>query len=1435
MSLTGVKPNPDTISTDDNTALSYFDKLGLGPLSSPLVISHTKIDNISTLKGQDNYQQWAKKIRWLLDGISASKVVIEGITPSENASAIENQTHRNICQAATLLLVQSIDDKILDEIPEAADPHRIWKFLESSYYQDNPISFIGQLKRFSSLSLDSNENMLDFLNRFEKDYSLLVKLSQTGTTSSPYRDSFHKFITHDEAKRDYLYQALLHRYPHEIDNLLTKDNVTFLEAKQKLLSLASTQKDGSAEAFHMSDKQSRSAAFCTYCNKHYPGTAQGHWWHQCAQLKKDRENGKQGNSEKDKRQPNTKSKKTKQSSKSSQNKKPRKDDSAHHCSDTDCSDSDSEEANYTSHKVRNLSPWLFDTGTTTHMTPDRQYFSTFQKRTGYVRMGNHAKIRYDGKGDVVLSCVLPDGTVQQNTLREVLWVPSLRKSLLSWTRLKKLGFTMEDKGQLYVRWNDEIVLWAKDYGNLQIVQLIEHYVNTISENCGNYEYWHKALGHPGRNILKNKAAFQDGENILPSAPKNFFCESCTLSKSVHKPPKEKHRRSKELFELIHSDIVGPIPTTSLGGNQYFCTIIEDSTRYTWVYPLRKKSDVADKLENFVRHINTQFGLKIKRLRTDNGGEYISQTLKTFFERKGIVHERTPPYSHESNGVAERLNRTLETIGRSMILDSSMPPFLWAEAIATAAYLKNRQPHKALSGRITPHEALFKEKPEIAHLKPFGSTCYVHIPTEKRKQGDKFKPRAVKCQIVGYTKSSGIYRVYDLKSKQLYETRNLSFPLWDDNPISTVGCDELSDTFPIPSKSDESKICEKVSISLPYVDDLTNKAQSDNAQERSKFSNDSSTINSTAEDYLQISSGRDEHPASNIPQISGSKNREPSDSNRLYTTRSGRISRPPGEWWKVKMADKEIHDDPQTDTLLAEESAQVAAEVFKEEPTSFVEATSGSDADLWEQAIKLELDALERNDTWDVVEKPENRKEIASKWVFKIKRKADGSIERYKARLVAKGFTQRPGFDFDETFAPVVRHDSLRLLIAIAANKGWVPQQLDVMSAFLYGNLREEIYMTLPEGQRIHGKVAKLKKCIYGLKQSPREWYERLIDFLGGLGFKISNFDPCVLVHTEDNFFIAVYVDDLTLFGPPGLLMSRVKCQLKSEFAITDMGDLHWLLGIQIKFSRTGIELSQTAYIDKILDRFGMSDCHPTVLPIDKSVTFRKSNPDEVLEDITTYQRIIGSLMYLVTGSRPDLVYAVTFLSQFCHAPNQQHLKAAKRVLRYVKGTRTLCLKYPYNSGIYVEGYSDSDYGNCLDTRRSISGYIFKVGKCVVAWRSSKQRSVATSSTEAEYMALSKAAKQFLWLKTAFADLRLPNPPMAMFCDNTSAIEIASNNKISDLSKHIDTHYHWIRELVHEKIVPIMYVNTKENPADMCTKGLPEIDLKRHRDNVMCSD
>ena len=450
--------------------------------------------------------------------------------------------------------------------------------------------------------------------------------------------------------------------------------------------------------------------------------------------------------------------------------------------------------------------------------------------------------------------------------------------------------------------------------------------------------------------------------------------------------------------------------------------------------------------------------------------------------------------------------------------------------------------------------------------------------------------------------------------------------------------------------------------------------------------------------------------------------------------------------------------------------------------------------------------------------------MGCRWVFTVKHKADGSVERYKARLVAKGYTQTYGVDYQETFAPVAKMNSVRILLSLAANKDWPLHQFDVKNAFLHGGLEEEVYMDVPPGfedSKSAGKVCKLKKSLYGLKQSPRAWFERFTQAMLRWGYKQSQGDHTLFIkHSPDNKVVAliVYVDDIVVMGDDLDAMEQLQKCLSKEFEIKDLGRLKYFLGIEVLRSKHGIFISQRKYVLDLLEETGMLGGRPNDTPVDPN---QKLDVDEegLQVDKGNYQRLVGRLIYL-SHTRPDIAYAVSTVSQFMHSPRQSHLDAVFRILRYLKSAPGKGLMFSKNNHLQVEAYSDSDYGSSVVDRRSTSGYCTFVGGNLVTWRSKKQNVVARSSAEAEFRAMAQGICELLWIKILLTDLKIePMDTMRLYCDNQAAINIAHNPVLHDRTKHIEIDRHFIKEKLRDGVICTLFVKSGEQLADILTKGL----------------
>ncbi|GJV53952.1 ribonuclease H-like domain, reverse transcriptase, RNA-dependent DNA polymerase [Tanacetum coccineum] len=394
---------------------------------------------------------------------------------------------------------------------------------------------------------------------------------------------------------------------------------------------------------------------------------------------------------------------------------------------------------------------------------------------------------------------------------------------------------------------------------------------------------------------------------------------------------------------------------------------------------------------------------------------------------------------------------------------------------------------------------------------------------------------------------------------------------------------------------------------------------------------------------------------------------------------------------------------------------------EDEPKNYKEASSDQ---KWIEAMKVELDSINRNNTWELTTLPKGHKAIGLKWVFKTKKDANGNIIKHKARLVAKGYIQEHGIDFEEVFAPVARMETIRLLLAIAANNKWEVHHLDVKSAFLHGDLKEEVYVTQPEGfikRQDNGKVYRLIKALYGLRQAPRAWNIKLDNTLKSLDFKKCALEQAIYTKTskDSTLLIGVYVDDLIITGTPKKEIDKFKAQMEEKFEMSDLGLLAYYLGIEVTQTEGDISIKQTAYANKILKEAGMIDCNETLIPMDPGTRLTKIT-EKTMVNSTEYRSLIGCLRYLL-HTRPDLSYSVGLLSRFMQEPREQHMKAIRQVLRYVKGTKDYGITYKHNGGNKIHGFSDSSYGVNTQEGKGTTGIIFYYGESPISWSGMPQK------------------------------------------------------------------------------------------------------------------
>ncbi|GJT97456.1 putative ribonuclease H-like domain-containing protein [Tanacetum coccineum] len=490
----------------------------------------------------------------------------------------------------------------------------------------------------------------------------------------------------------------------------------------------------------------------------------------------------------------------------------------------------------------------------------------------------------------------------------------------------------------------------------------------------------------------------------------------------------------------------------------------------------------------------------------------------------------------------------------------------------------------------------------------------------------------------------------------------------------------------------------------------------------------------------------------------------------------------------------------------------------EEPKKVSQALAD---ESWVEAMQEELLQFKLQDVWVLCDLPDGKRVIGTKWVFRNKRDERGTIIKNKARLVAQGYRQEEGVDYDEVFAPVARIEAIRLFLAFASFMGFIVYQMDVKSAFLYGNITEEVYVKQPPGfeDPAHpNKVYRVVKALYGLHQAPRAWYERLSTFLLKHGYRRGAIDKTLFIKKDrrDIMLVQVYVDDIIFGSTKSSMVKDFEDLMQKEFKMSSMGELTFFLGLQVKQTTAGIFLSQDKYVKDILNKFDFRTIKPASTPIEAHKSLGKDEEGEEV-DVHLYRSMIGCLMYL-TASRPDIMFAVCLCARFQVTPKVSHMHAVKRIFRYLKHQPKLGLWYPKDSPFHLEAFSDSDYAGDNHDRRSTSGGCQYLGRRLVSWQCKKQTIVAISSTEAEYVAAASCCAQVLWMQNQLLDYGFNFMNTEIHIDNESTICIVKNPVLHSKTKHIQIRHHFIRDCYEQRLINVVKVHTDDNVADLLTKG-----------------
>ena len=806
--------------------------------------------------------------------------------------------------------------------------------------------------------------------------------------------------------------------------------------------------------------------------------------------------------------------------------------------------------------------------------------------------------------------------------------------------------------------------------------------------------------------------------------------------------------------------------------------------------MKSKDETLDAFKKFVARAENELGKHVVRFRSDGGGEYYSKEFAAFCAEKGIVQEKTNPDTPQQNGVAERKNQTLNNKARSMLAGAGLTALFWVSAIQHANWITNRSPTRAIPEDKTPFEAFYNQKPSLLSLREYGCQAWVQIPKKHRA---KFDHQSIQCQYLGFAKGKKAFLLFDPANRRIIESRDVKFH----------------------EDADKERII------------LANDDDEDWVEEEGATGRD---VDAGVE--LSASGGDvDIENRSTTPPVNDDEDTAteptPSPIAPPPLRRSGRTRRAPTpdddpKFFVGSRNPKEPILAPEDETS---EIADFSAFMSTTEPQSYKEAMRREDASSWLEAMAVEMTSQRKVGTFVEVPRPADANILPCRWVYAFKLGADGETTIYKARLVAKGFGQRPGEDFNETFAPTLHKSSLLTLLAIAAREDLEIDQMDVKTAFLNGDLEEEIYMQPPEGfpPKVRGHVWRLQKSIYGLRQSARQWYQKLKGELVNLGYTRTATDHAVFIRRTGGFCcVAFHVDDLITLANGLKAKLQMKKELSERFETKDLGKVRLFCGLEITRDRSArtITIGQEHYCSAILERFGLENARPVSTPMSASLQLAKLETPTV--DIHKYQSMLGSLMYAATGTRPDIAFTVNTLAQHATAPGEPHLHAVKRVFQYLAGTcgYKLAFNGHANDSLLV-GYVDADWAGDANTRRSVSGYVFLLGGTPITWAAKKQPSISLSSTESEYMASALATREAVYLRQFLIEIGFRPPgPIPLLIDNQSAIALARNPEFHARTKHIEVRHHYVREKIEDGVVDLQYCPTGDQIADIFTKALP---------------
>jgi hypothetical protein len=1048
--------------------------------------------------------------------------------------------------------------------------------------------------------------------------------------------------------------------------------------------------------------------------------------------------------------------------------------------------------------------YYLDSGATKHYVRDRNDLHDYEVIQDTCTVGSGDDVEVIGRGTLIMEMRLPDGKTNTVTFKEVNHAPEMIANLISSSRLDKGDTSLVQKnGQTTVFSNEQTVFQAvkTQIGLYKINGIVKRSNESGAAliSTSKTSLWHRRMGHLGFDNLK-RLANEDlvhGE-IKLDGKEEMVCETCAMGKQTRRTFETSiNPHSKYPLDLVHIDIV-VLNIRSRLNEKYALALTDDMSSAKFVFPLEKKSDAVVKLKEWLPWAQRMTDRKLKCIRSDNAQEFIQGNMQKFLSSIAVEQQVTQAYEHEQNGKIERAIRTLLEKARCMLLESGLPKAYWRDAITAAAFVANRSPVKGL--KMTPIELFTGIKPTITKIRVFGTTCWARRPTEFIGGRNKLNSRSIKAKLLGYTQGGHSYLLIDQEGR-IFESTNV----------------KNFDEFYV-GKPAENAIARKVTSRQCNWDvDLT--SDSEEEEINTVGSEGTDTVVRGGEDS---ESGEDEAPTTPTSALPT----EPPP------RRSTRVRYKPVDYWDsaaVKTPSRRNYREP------------------SESPVNLVlltarEALKSDEAEMWKKAMQREFNTLQKFGTWKLQELPPGRKAIGCKWHLVKKKDFRKPEEEYKARLVALGNHQQEGIDYFHTFAAVARLPTIRLILLLAVEHDMQLDQLDIIAAYLNGYMgpEDEIYVLQPPGfEDGTRRVCKLIRGLYGTKQAGRIWNIDLNKTLLTLGFTRTKADNCLYIkgsmqNLQDCIIIVVYVDDIILcyHEKNRNTAKSITDDLGKKYQIKILGDIRRYLGSLVVRNRleNSLTISQSDYVNEILERFGMEDAKGKQTPMEVGCDLRKRQETEAKTN-KPYRELMGALMYLAICTRPDISQALGVLSRHLENPTDAHWNAGIRVLRYVVATKEFGIKYTKSERLKLVGYSDADWAGDKEDGKSTSGYLIMLGGNLITWKSKKQKVTSTSTAMSEIEAMYYGITELIWIQMALTDLGVQlDGKSAWYSDSQSAINAVKSERNVERTRHILTKICFIRDQV-EQGMELLFVPTKEMKADILTKPLTHAEFSRQRDEL----